>query len=82
MAAVEVSTDGGEHWAAAEMLDPVTPGVWRRWQYEWAVPERSGRCVLMSRATDAEGNRQPQEHDKRFGTYVIHHTLPIEVEVR
>ena len=82
VASVEISSDGGERWAAAEMLDPVTPGVWRRWRYNWAVPAEPGRYALMSRATDAEGNRQPSAHDKHFGTYVIHHTLPIEVEVR
>ena len=38
--------------------------------------------MLRSRATDAEGNSQPDHHDVRFGTYVIHHTLGIEVVVR
>ncbi len=80
--AVEVSADSGESWASAEFLDAPVPGVWRRWRYAWTVPERPGTYTLMSRGKDAEGHVQPAEHDKRFGTYVIHHTLPIEVEVR
>ena len=82
VASVEISADGGESWADAELLDPVQSGVWRRFSFAWRVPAEARTCVLMARAKDAAGNQQPAEHDKRFGTYVIHHTLPIEVSVR
>jgi len=38
---------------------------------------------LMSRATDAAGASQPDKHhEQRYDSYVIHHTLPIEVIVQ
>jgi len=78
---VDVSTDGGTTWAAAEMLDPAEPGVWRRWQYAWRVPG-AGEYTLLSRATDARGKVQPLERDPRWETYVIHHVVPVVVTAR
>ena len=80
--ATEVSTDDGKSWQPVRFLDEEQPFVWRRWQFDWKVPEQKGVYLLRSRATDARGNAQPEEHEKRFGTYVIHHTFPIEVVVR
>ncbi len=80
--ATELSTDDGKTWQAVQFLDDAQPFVWRRWSFDWKVPERKGVYLLKSRATDSEGNTQPEEHDRRFGTYVIHHTFPIEVVVR
>lgn len=79
---VELTTDDGETWQPVTFLDEAVYGVWRRWHFEWTVPSKPGVYTLRSRATDAEGNRQPEQHDKRFGTYVIHHTIGIEVVVR
>ncbi len=79
---VELSTDGGDTWKPVSFLDEAKPFVWRRWKFEWQVPAEKGTYLLKSRATDAQGNSQPDHHDKRFGTYVIHHTFPIEVVVR
>ena len=79
---VEVSADGGATWAAAEIIDETRPGAWQRWKYQWQVPARTGSCQLMSRARDSEGNAQPSDHDKNFGAYVIHHTIPVEVFVK
>lgn len=78
---VDVSTDGGRTWAAAELLDPAEAGVWRRWRYRWQAPA-AGTYVLVSRATDAAGNVQPAERDPRWETYVIHHRVPVAVTVR
>lgn len=78
---VDISTDGGVTWSAAEFLDPEEPGVWRRWQYFWQV-RSAGEYVLVSRATDAAGRVQPGEHDERFGTYVIDHMVPVPVIAR
>jgi len=64
---VEVSTDGGATWQDAN-LGPVKPGpydngrrnipqAWVQWNVLWdAVP---GNYVLKARATDTEGNTQP-----------------------
>ena len=80
--ATELSTDDGGTWAPVEFLDEAAPFVWRRWRFDWKVPEETGVYLLRSRATDSAGNRQPEVHEKRFGTYVIHHTFAIEVVVR
>jgi len=40
-----------------------------------------GRYTLLARAKDANGNVQPDKHDQHYASYVIDHTLPIEVFV-
>lgn len=57
VARVEVSSDGGETWAEAELGDTVSPYAWRGWSFTWQAT--SGRHVLCVRATDADGNVQP-----------------------
>jgi DMSO/TMAO reductase YedYZ molybdopterin-dependent catalytic subunit len=58
---VEVSTDGGQSWADAELApaDRGHPFAWRSWTYEWTA--RPGRCELLARATDGSGESQPVE---------------------
>ncbi len=79
---VEVSSDAGKTWRPADFIDENQPNAWRRWQIEWLTPSGDGSVTLMARAFDAKGQTQPTEHDPKFGTYVIHHILPIKVEVR
>jgi DMSO/TMAO reductase YedYZ molybdopterin-dependent catalytic subunit len=79
---VEVSADDGATWAEVKFLDEARPFVWRRWAFDWNVPRAKGSYTLKSRATDVNGNTQQEEHDQRFGPYVIHHTIGIEVTVR
>lgn len=79
---VELSTDDGKSWQPVRFLDEAQFGAWRRWDFDWKVPEEKGIYMLRSRATDTQGNTQPEQHDQRFGTYVIHHTFGIEVVVR
>jgi DMSO/TMAO reductase YedYZ molybdopterin-dependent catalytic subunit len=54
---VEVSTDGGETWTDAELFGPSYAGAWRLFRHDWAA--EPGRHVLLSRATDERGRRQP-----------------------
>lgn len=82
LARVEVSSDDGATWGEAEWMDEERVGVWRRWRFVWRVPGEGGRRVLKSRVWDGEGRTQAEEHEARFGSYVIAHVLPIEVEVR
>ena len=79
---VEVSTDGGASWTAANLIDRDAPFAWRLWDYHWKAPARAGRAVLMSRATDSGGRTQPMKRDIDRRTYVINHVLPVEVEVK
>jgi DMSO/TMAO reductase YedYZ molybdopterin-dependent catalytic subunit len=78
---VDLTTDGGRTWAATDFLDPIRPHAWRRWSYDWKTPDHPGPRTLMSRAKNAAGASQPDKHDERYGSYVIDHTLPIEVIV-
>jgi DMSO/TMAO reductase YedYZ molybdopterin-dependent catalytic subunit len=79
---IELSTDGGQHWTAAEFIDPAQPYVWRRWQFLWHVPQKPGHYSLSARAKDANGASQPEEHNPNHGTYIINHPLPIDVIIR
>jgi DMSO/TMAO reductase YedYZ molybdopterin-dependent catalytic subunit len=78
---VEISTDGGKSWNEAKLLDRPVPYTWRRWAYRWETPEKTGRCVLMARATDASGQVQPMQRDEDRRDAMISHVLPIEVEI-
>jgi len=69
VAAVEVSTDDGATWDAAQ-LDPPELGrwAWRRWSYDWNAAE-PGRHVLACRARDEAGNAQATEPRWNVGGY-------------
>jgi DMSO/TMAO reductase YedYZ molybdopterin-dependent catalytic subunit len=76
---IAVSTDGGRTWAEAEFLDPVRRYAWRRWRLDWLTPKEPGQYTLLARARDASGMPQPDAHDRNYGSYVINHSLPIDV---
>jgi DMSO/TMAO reductase YedYZ molybdopterin-dependent catalytic subunit len=78
---IAVSTDGGVTWSEAEFIDPVRRYAWRRWTFDWLTPKTPGRYTLLARAADASGALQPAEHDQNYGSYVINHSLPIEIFV-
>jgi sulfane dehydrogenase subunit SoxC len=54
---VEVSTDGGRTWQAADLMGPAHPKAHVRFQYMWNWG--GGEAVLLSRATDETGYVQP-----------------------
>ena len=76
---VEVSTDGGESWADAELGDAPGPHAWRGWSYGWRA--EPGDHVLACRATDAAGNVQPLEPEWNLGGYANNAVQRIDVEV-
>ncbi|NNJ26742.1 sulfite oxidase [Alienimonas chondri] len=77
---VEFSSDGGQSWSDAKLVDAPKPLVWTRWRFDWKVPEAPGAHTLMSRATDSEGNVQPAEHDPLRRAYMVNFTVPVDVE--
>ncbi len=79
---VEVSTDEGKTWRAAQLLGPGTEHSWRLWEHHWRTPAQPGHYKLMARATDARGGTQATDRDPHRGTYMISHIQAIEVEVR
>ena len=54
---VEVSADGGETWADAELGEAGSEFAWRAWSFRWDA--EPGEHELCCRATDAAGNTQP-----------------------
>jgi len=61
---VEVSTDGGETWADAELTEPL-PGrdVTRQWRYRYAAEDTH---EVVVRAVDGTGERQTEERTDQF----------------
>jgi DMSO/TMAO reductase YedYZ molybdopterin-dependent catalytic subunit len=57
IAAVEVSTDGGNTWRRAALARPASPYAWHPWKI--AVTLRPGKQTILSRASDALGRSQP-----------------------
>jgi DMSO/TMAO reductase YedYZ molybdopterin-dependent catalytic subunit len=77
---VEVSADGGEHWADAELGPQPSPYAWRSWGFDWdAAP---GEHVICTRATDAAGNVQPVEPHWNLQGMENNGAQRIPVEVR
>ncbi|BFU95652.1 MAG: hypothetical protein NTNFB02_23740 [Nitrospira sp.] len=54
---VEISTDEGEHWTAADLAPSRSLYAWRFWSYGWTI-SAPGRYTLVVRATDGTGARQ------------------------
>ena len=80
VARVEVSTDSGRTWNAADLIGPSARYSWTLWEYLWEVAE-PGPYTLMARATSASSRAQPDGHDPLYGGYMIHYCRPIAVEV-
>jgi hypothetical protein len=78
----EISTDGGETWRGADLVEESAHNAWRLWEYDWQVPEKQGRATLVVRATDSNGRTQPTERDPDRRSYLVNHLLPTEVDVR
>lgn len=76
---VEVSTDGGESFADAQLDEPVSRAAWRGWRFNWDTP--AGEHVLCSRATDAAGNTQPLQPPWNLGGYVNNAVERVQVTV-
>ncbi|GAC1480719.1 MAG: sulfite dehydrogenase [Gemmatimonadaceae bacterium] len=54
---VDVSTDGGQHWTVAELVNPVLPMAHVRFRHMWKWDGKPAQ--LMSRAIDETGYVQP-----------------------
>lgn len=55
---VDVSTDSGGTWRAANLSRQDFPFAWRLWKLDW-TPPHPGYFTVMSRATDSAGRVQP-----------------------
>lgn len=80
VAAVEISTDGGQSWNRASLVGPSAPYSWSMWEYLWEVAT-PGEYSLLARAISSGGHVQPLNHDPLHGGYQIHHSRPTPVRV-
>ena len=58
---VEVSTDGGDTWAAADVQEPRLPMAFSRFRFPWRWD--GSETLLQSRAVDDQGYVQPSTQD-------------------
>lgn len=78
---VGLSVDAGKSWNFAGVEKQTSPHSWVRWSYSWQA--QPGEYVLMSRASDQHGNRQPVERDAaRKDGYELNWCVPVPVSVR
>lgn len=66
---VDVSTDGGQTWDQAELLDDHSHGskawCWKRWRYSGYNTNSlnaEGKATVLVKATDESYNTQPRDH--------------------
>ena len=57
---VEVSTDYGQTWEAAEIWAQDSPLAWVLWKWDWQVPERAEPVEIYARATAHSGVTQDE----------------------
>ena len=56
---VDISLDGGERWAQAELLDDLGPWAWRQWRA--VVDLAAGEHEIVVRAWDSSAATQPED---------------------
>ncbi|MEM7671679.1 MAG: hypothetical protein AAF317_21595, partial [Pseudomonadota bacterium] len=75
---VEWSADDGD-WAEAELLSPREPWGWVRFALDWnAAP---GDHVIRTRATDQDGQMQPQSVPFNPGSMMYNAIIPHPLQV-
>ncbi|MEX2260727.1 MAG: molybdopterin-dependent oxidoreductase [Bryobacteraceae bacterium] len=77
---VEVSTDSGRTWRAAQLGPDRAKYAWRLWEARWSPPG-PGSYLLMARATDASGQTQPFAQDWNPSGYLWNVVAQTRVEV-
>lgn len=55
---VDISTDGGQTWTEAQLLEPDESWAWRLWRAE--VDVDPGDCQIVVRAIESSANVQPE----------------------
>lgn len=66
---MEISVDDGKSWAPADLGEDHGTYSFRPWSYRW-TPPRPGRYLLAARATDGQGNVQPDDGVWNPGGYL------------
>ena len=74
IARVEWSDDSGATWRGAELIGPQARLGWVRFEFDWKAP--AGMHSVMTRATDAAGNTQPDHVPFNEKGYLFNQPLP------
>lgn len=77
---LEVSADNGATWREAKLEDSHSPYSWQHWEFDWDARE-PGYHMLRARATDAQGNVQPERAEWNFRGFANNsiHNVPVTV---
>ncbi|MCY3631766.1 MAG: sulfite oxidase [bacterium] len=76
---VQWSEDGGASWRDSRVLDPQPQYSWAQFEFEWTATE--GEHTIMTRATDAAGNTQPDRVPFNQKGYLFNQPLPHPIRV-
>ena len=76
---VEWSDNSGNTWQQAAVLDPRVQYSWARFEFAWNA--RQGEHTIMTRATDAQGNTQPDAIPFNEKGYLFNQPLPHPITV-
>ena len=79
VAKVEWSTDSGATWTEAVLHGPSERYSWARFEFVWSPSP--GDHTVMTRATDAAGNSQPDEVPFNEKGYLFNQPLPHPISV-
>ena len=79
IAKVEWSTDGGQTWQEAQLLDPLIKYAWARFEFQWEA--QAGEHTIITLATDEAGNTQPDNIPFNEKGYLFNQPLPHPVKV-
>jgi DMSO/TMAO reductase YedYZ molybdopterin-dependent catalytic subunit len=77
---VEISTEGEGPWRPARLVGAAAPHTWQQWEWEWDAT-RPGRHVLRVRATDGQGNTQPDVAEWNWLGYANNAIQSVIVEI-
>ena len=77
---VDVSTDNGRTWRAANLHGLQQPYSWTQWELDWEIAT-PGEYTLMSRAHTESGKSQPFNYETANLGYLINVVIPRTVRV-
>lgn len=76
---VEWSVDAGGTWAEAQVSDNQPDYSWARFEFEWEA--NPGQWTVLTRATDAAGNTQPDQVPFNKKGYLFNQPAPHPIKV-
>lgn len=80
---VEISVDMSRTWRSAKLIGLQEPYAWRHWEYLWEAKDQ-GEYIIMSRATDTNGRRQPENAQWNVLGYgnngIREHSIHIQIQ--